>query len=232
MSDNGNGTVHSDSDVQSAREILKPRAEWIVKRKAEVARTGDTNVSQMHFARLGRITEEMEYVANRENISAALVRDEIAAGRLIIPANINHPELEPMAIGIASTLQGQCQHRQFRRDLQHRRRAAQAAHGGSARRRHSDGSLDRRQYSRNSRSHPAPLARPHRNRPHLRSARSASRSSKTSTSTSTSKSSKSRRSRASTTSPSTPACSSNTCRWWRNASPASSAAAAQFWPSG
>uniref|UniRef100_A0A7V4XTI3 Phosphomethylpyrimidine synthase n=1 Tax=Acidobacterium capsulatum TaxID=33075 RepID=A0A7V4XTI3_9BACT len=83
-------------------EILKPRAEWIVKRKAEALRTGDTNMSQMHFARKGLITEEMAYVAKREQISAELVRDEIAAGRLIIPANINHPELEPMAIGIAS----------------------------------------------------------------------------------------------------------------------------------
>ncbi len=83
-------------------EILKPRAEWIVKRKAEAARTGDTNMSQMHFARQGMITEEMAYVANRESISPELVRDEIASGRLIIPANINHPELEPMGIGIAS----------------------------------------------------------------------------------------------------------------------------------
>jgi phosphomethylpyrimidine synthase len=83
-------------------EILKPRAEWIVRRKAEAARTGDTNVSQMHFARKGLITEEMAYVAKHEQLSPELVRDEIAAGRLIIPANINHPELEPMAIGVAS----------------------------------------------------------------------------------------------------------------------------------
>jgi len=83
-------------------EILQPRAEWIVQRKAEAARTGDSNMSQMHFARQGKITEEMAYVARRENISPELVRDEIAAGRLIIPANINHPELEPMGIGIAT----------------------------------------------------------------------------------------------------------------------------------
>src|SRR5579883_1667400 len=98
----GNGTLHTDTDVQSAREILKPRAEWVAKRKAEAERTGDRNVSQMHFARQGRITEEMEYVARRENLPAELIRSEIAAGRLIIPANINHPELEPMAIGVAS----------------------------------------------------------------------------------------------------------------------------------
>ncbi len=40
-------------------EILRPRADWITRRKAEAARTGDTNVSQMHFARKGKITEEM-----------------------------------------------------------------------------------------------------------------------------------------------------------------------------
>jgi phosphomethylpyrimidine synthase len=102
MSGNGSSTLHSDTDVQSTREILKLRAEWITKRKSEVARSDDTNVSQMHFARQGKITEEMEYVAKRENLSAVLLRDEIAAGRLIIPANINHPELEPMAIGVAS----------------------------------------------------------------------------------------------------------------------------------
>lgn len=83
-------------------ETVSPRAEWITKRKAEAARTGDSNLSQMHFARKGLITEEMAYVAQLEKISPELVRDEIAAGRLIIPANVNHPELEPMAIGIAS----------------------------------------------------------------------------------------------------------------------------------
>jgi phosphomethylpyrimidine synthase len=64
--------------------------------------TGDGNFSQRHFARKGLITEEMMYVADREKIAPELVRDEVAAGRMIIPANINHPELEPMAIGVAS----------------------------------------------------------------------------------------------------------------------------------
>jgi len=75
------------------------RAEWIVKRKAEAERTGDGNMSQMHFARKGLITEEMAFVAQKEKISAELVRSEIAKGTMIIPANINHPELEPMIIG-------------------------------------------------------------------------------------------------------------------------------------
>src|SRR5271170_978171 len=103
MSSNGNGNGAAvASQANGTAEILRPRAEWIVNRKAEVARTGDTNVSQMHFARQGRITEEMAFVAEREKIDAGLVRDEVAAGRLIIPANVNHPELEPMGIGIAT----------------------------------------------------------------------------------------------------------------------------------
>jgi phosphomethylpyrimidine synthase len=72
------------------------RTEWIAKRQ------GHKNVSQMHYARQGVITEEMSYVAQRENLPADLIRDEVARGRMIIPANINHANLEPMAIGIAS----------------------------------------------------------------------------------------------------------------------------------
>jgi phosphomethylpyrimidine synthase len=91
------------------------------RRKPRVAKKGG-NVSQLHYARRGLITPEMEYVAIRENlkVEAALsaqhpghswgasiprtitpefVRDEVARGRAIIPANINHPELEPMIIG-------------------------------------------------------------------------------------------------------------------------------------
>src|ERR1700722_19450589 len=93
---------NAEQESYATTEILKPRAQWIQQRRAEVERTGDRNVSQMHYARLGRITEEMEFVAAREKVEAELIRSEIAAGRLIIPANINHPELEPMAIRIAS----------------------------------------------------------------------------------------------------------------------------------
>ncbi|MCL5056131.1 MAG: phosphomethylpyrimidine synthase ThiC [Firmicutes bacterium] len=56
-------------------------------------------VTQMHYAKKGIITPEMEFTALRENLSPEFVRDEIARGRAIIPANINHPELEPMIIG-------------------------------------------------------------------------------------------------------------------------------------
>jgi phosphomethylpyrimidine synthase len=56
-------------------------------------------VTQMHYARRGEITPEMEFIALREGLAPALVRDEVARGRAIIPANINHPETEPMIIG-------------------------------------------------------------------------------------------------------------------------------------
>jgi phosphomethylpyrimidine synthase len=60
---------------------------------------GSGAVTQMHFAKKGEVTPEMEYVAIREGLSPEFVRDEVARGRAIIPANINHPEIEPMAIG-------------------------------------------------------------------------------------------------------------------------------------
>src|ERR1700677_3538883 len=92
--DSKNGANGGGSDA-----VLKPRAEWLAKRNAE---NEDGNFSQMHYARRGVMTEEMQYIAHREKITPELVRDEVARGRMIIPANINHPELEPMAIGVAS----------------------------------------------------------------------------------------------------------------------------------
>jgi phosphomethylpyrimidine synthase len=62
-------------------------------------RRGVGTVTQMNYARRGEITREMEFVALREGMSPELVRSEVARGRAIIPANINHPELEPMIIG-------------------------------------------------------------------------------------------------------------------------------------
>ncbi|MEO5510812.1 MAG: phosphomethylpyrimidine synthase ThiC [Longimicrobiales bacterium] len=57
------------------------------------------NVTQLHYARRGEVTAEMEFIALREALPATFVRDEVARGRAIIPANINHPEVEPMIIG-------------------------------------------------------------------------------------------------------------------------------------
>ncbi|HEY6486018.1 MAG TPA: phosphomethylpyrimidine synthase ThiC [Candidatus Cybelea sp.] len=57
------------------------------------------NVTQMHYARRGEITPEMEFVALRETLEPDFVRGEIARGRAILPSNVNHPESEPMIIG-------------------------------------------------------------------------------------------------------------------------------------
>jgi phosphomethylpyrimidine synthase len=69
------------------------RKEWIEKRKNDKVRT------QMYYAKQGIITEEIEYVAKKENLDPEFLRKEVARGRCIIPANINHTHLEPMAIG-------------------------------------------------------------------------------------------------------------------------------------
>ena len=67
--------------------------------KPRKALRGRGNVTQIHYARKGMITPEMEFVALRENLKPEFVRSEVARGRAIIAANINHPESEPMAIG-------------------------------------------------------------------------------------------------------------------------------------
>ncbi len=72
------------------------RTEWITPRLKDPIRT------QMHYARKGVVTEEMRFIARRERLEPELIRDEVARGRMIIPANINHPNLEPMCIGVAS----------------------------------------------------------------------------------------------------------------------------------
>ena len=64
-----------------------------------VLRAKGAAVTQMAYARRGEITPEMEFIATRERLDAELVRSEVARGRAIIPANVNHPESEPMIIG-------------------------------------------------------------------------------------------------------------------------------------
>ncbi|MCL6482239.1 MAG: phosphomethylpyrimidine synthase ThiC [Firmicutes bacterium] len=78
------------------------RDAWIERRLQQAAAAGgDVPMTQMYFARQGIVTEEMEYVARRERVEPELVRSEVARGRAIIPANIQHRNLEPMGIGIA-----------------------------------------------------------------------------------------------------------------------------------
>ena len=69
--------------------------------KRPTYRGGAGPITQMEWARKGDITPEMEFVALREEMDAEFVRSEVARGRAIIPANINHPELEPVIIGRA-----------------------------------------------------------------------------------------------------------------------------------
>ena len=75
--------------------LPKLRKDWIAARQPGEG----GNVSQMHYARRGVVTPEMAYVAARESCDPEFVRSEIARGRAILPANIHHPELEPMIIG-------------------------------------------------------------------------------------------------------------------------------------
>ncbi len=98
-----------------ARGLPRMREGWISARDVEVGAHGPSayppirpsplrgrsRVTQLHYARRGEITEEMEFAAVREGMSPELVRAEVARGRAIVPANINHPELEPMVIGRA-----------------------------------------------------------------------------------------------------------------------------------
>jgi phosphomethylpyrimidine synthase len=107
----------SDLDVRKGLPAL--RAAWISERGVtETGRTrapaaevempeglkrttlrGSGSLTQMTYARNGEVTPEMEFIAIREGVEPTFVRDEVARGRAIIPANINHPEIEPMIIG-------------------------------------------------------------------------------------------------------------------------------------
>uniref|UniRef100_E6PF49 Thiamine biosynthesis protein ThiC n=1 Tax=mine drainage metagenome TaxID=410659 RepID=E6PF49_9ZZZZ len=88
------------SVYQRGREAMRELDEirFSQPRRIRRAKPG-ANVSQMHYARRGEITPEMEFIAIREGLAPEFVRDEVARGRAIIPSNINHPESEPMIIG-------------------------------------------------------------------------------------------------------------------------------------
>lgn len=88
-----NGFASAERAEQKGAEVFPN-----LNRKPLRAKAGQ-NVTQLHYARKGIITPEMEYIAIREGMEPEFVRDEIARGRAIIPANINHPESEPMIIG-------------------------------------------------------------------------------------------------------------------------------------
>jgi len=89
-------TSHYRKQREASIDLLPIRFPRL--RKPWRAKTGQ-NVTQMHYAKQGIITPEMEFIAIRENCAPEFVRDEVACGRAIIPSNINHPEIEPMIIG-------------------------------------------------------------------------------------------------------------------------------------
>jgi phosphomethylpyrimidine synthase len=90
--------IDARGDYESSEPVRRNRPDLELQRPRRVLRARG-NATQMHFARKGIVTPEMEYVAIRENMPPEFVRSEVARGRAIIPANINHPESEPMAIG-------------------------------------------------------------------------------------------------------------------------------------
>jgi phosphomethylpyrimidine synthase len=140
-------------DVTSGPRMLRltsrEPARGIAERSGSALR-GTGAVTQLHYARRGTITTEMEFIAIREGFDPEFVRAEVARGRAIIPANINHPELEPQLRG-----QDQRQHRQLRRHVVHRGRSRETAVVHALGRRHGHGSLNGPRDSRDPRVDPA-----------------------------------------------------------------------------
>ena len=90
-----------EDDGRTAVRRGAPSQRWQGRRPEPVRAKPGRTVTQMHYARAGIITPEMRFVALREQCDVELVRTELAAGRAIIPLNVNHPESEPMIIGRA-----------------------------------------------------------------------------------------------------------------------------------
>ena len=90
--------AHPSSQFTQKQLDLPINSVFKIKPRPKRAKAG-ANVTQMHYAKKGEITQEMEYIAIREGVKPEFVRDEVARGRAIIPVNINHPESEPMIIG-------------------------------------------------------------------------------------------------------------------------------------
>jgi phosphomethylpyrimidine synthase len=97
--------IRERGDVEETKSSYKPiagrsdREIPATLRRVPLRAKAGKIVTQLHYARQGIITPEMEFIAIRENLSPEFVRSEVARGRAIIPANINHPESEPMIIG-------------------------------------------------------------------------------------------------------------------------------------
>ncbi len=92
------GIVHEQRSLVMT-PVRTPAMSTDLANRTTTAVRGTGAVTQLHYARRGIVTPEMEFVAIREGFDAEFVRSEVARGRAIIPANVNHPELEPMIIG-------------------------------------------------------------------------------------------------------------------------------------
>jgi phosphomethylpyrimidine synthase len=92
-------SVRPEDNSHLKEEAIDPDGVFPALNRQPLRAKAGTNVTQMHYARKGIITPEMEYVALRENVTPEFVRSEVVCGRAIIPSNINHLESEPMIIG-------------------------------------------------------------------------------------------------------------------------------------
>ncbi len=190
------------------RGLPPRRGAWIAARE----RRGDRNVSQMHYARRGVVTEEMRFVALRENVDPEFVRSEVARGRAIIPANRKHPEIEPMIIGrnFLVKINANIGNSAVGSSIEEEVEKLQLGHPLGCR--HGDGPVDRQGHPPDARGDPAQLAGADRHRADLPGAGEGRRRGReTEHRPVPARRSRSRPSRASTTSRSTPACCSATC---------------------
>ena len=95
-----NRTIKTLTDHSIPYDVpYKLKKDDLIFDKKPAPRKGTSPITQLYYAKKGIVTEEMDYVATRENVSIDHVLNEIKSGRAIIPANINHTELEPMIIG-------------------------------------------------------------------------------------------------------------------------------------
>ena len=188
-----------DTDVRQG--IPRLRAEWIAERggvgqslpQASLAPQSDNGaempaalhnrplrstggpVTQLHHARRGEITREMEFIALREGMKPEFVRDEVARGRAIIPANINHPESEPMIIGrnFAVKINANIGNSAVSSSIEEE--VAKLAVGDALGRGHGDGSVHREEHPRDPPVDPAQFAGAHRHGAHLPGTREGGR---------------------------------------------------------
>ena len=123
--------------------------------------------TQLQRARAGEITAEMAFIAAREGVPAELVRDEVARGRAVIPANHNHPESEPMIIGKAFAVKINANIGNSAVTQLDRRGGRQDGVGHPLGRRHHHGPVHRPRHPRDAGVDPAQLAGPGRHRADL-----------------------------------------------------------------